>query len=279
MKHWVTVAGRVAGGLLAAAAGVAALGTLRWNRATTRAVARLDQPAAAPPAYQPEQLAGLPAPVARYFRFALAPGQLPVRRARLHEQGEFRTAPDAPWSPFTADHHVQTMPPGFVWDARIWLLPVLPVRVRDAYLGGAGAMQDAFAGVVPVVDEAGRPDLNAGALLRYLAEAVWYPTALLPGQGVRWSPLDEHRALATLTDGSTTVSLEFHFGAQGEVVRVYTPARFRDVNGHGVPTPWGGTFGGYARLGGMMRPQRGEVSWFLPEGEFAYWRGRLRSEP
>ena len=61
------------------------------------------------------------------------------------------------------------------------------------------------------------PELNSGALHRYLAEAVWYPTALLPQAGVQWSPIDEHSALATLTDNGETVSLEFRFNDAGEV--------------------------------------------------------------
>jgi hypothetical protein len=48
--------------------------------------------------------------------------------------------------------------------------------------------------------------------MRYLAEAVWLPTALLPVNGVRWSPIDENRALATLQgDDDVSVSLEFRF--------------------------------------------------------------------
>ena len=58
-------------------------------------------------------------------------------------------------------------------------------------------------------------------------------------------------------------------------MRVYTPARFREVNGEYVPTPWEGTFGDYERTGGFMVPKQGEVAWLLPEGRLAYWRGRV----
>src|SRR5207249_11032068 len=85
---------------------------------------------------------------------------------------------------------VSTDPPGFVWDAAIRVAPFLSVRVRDAYIRGAGSMQGRLAAVVTVVDQRDRPELNAGALQRYLAEAVWFPTALLPGQGVAWQAVD-----------------------------------------------------------------------------------------
>ncbi|AIZ64904.1 hypothetical protein PK28_00565 [Hymenobacter sp. DG25B] len=261
---------------LAGLTGAGVLGTRLWNRRTEQLVAQLagPLPGAGHQVFTMEELTGLPVPVANYFRFALQPGQALIRRARLRETGGFRAGTS--WSSFTAVHHVHTLPPGFVWDARIYMLPLLPVQIRDSYVAGSGAMQGRLAGLLPVVKESNRPDLDAGALLRYLAEAVWYPTALLPSQGVTWSALDNASALATLTDGHTTVSLQFYFGEQGEIVRCYTPARFRDVNGAGVPTPWGGTYHTYIQAAGMRVPQAGEVAWFLPEGPRAYWRGRLQ---
>lgn len=271
MKRWTKITGLLAASL----AGTGAVGTWLWNRRTKHLVAQLagPRPGVRHEVFTMEELTGLPLPVANYFRFVLQPGQALIRSARLRETGEFRSG--ATWSPFTAVHHVHTRPPGFVWDARIFMMPLLPVRVRDSYVAGAGAMRGQLAGLLPVVNESNRPDLDAGALFRYLAEAVWYPTALLPSQGVIWSALDDVSALATLTDGHTTVSLQFYFGEHGEIVRCYTPARFRDVNGQGVPTPWGGTYQAYKQVAGMRMPQAGEVAWFLPEGPLPYWRGRL----
>jgi hypothetical protein len=58
--------------------------------------------------------------------------------------------------------------------------------VRDTYLDAVGAMQGKLAGLIPVVDQSGRPELAAGALHRYLAEAAWFPTALLPSDRLAW---------------------------------------------------------------------------------------------
>ena len=117
--------------------------------------------------------------------------------------------------------------------------------------------------------------LAAGALHRYLAEAAWFPSALLPSQGVDWSAVDDTTARAILTRGGTTVSLDFRFGADGLVSSVYTPARFRDVGGRGVPTPWRGRFRRYEPRDGITIPLEGEVEWVLPEGPQPYWRGMI----
>jgi hypothetical protein len=171
--------------------------------------------------------------------------------------------------------HVSAYPPGFVWDASI-RMGAFPVRVRDGYLGGEGSVYAAVAALVPVADQRGTPELAAGALMRYLAEAPWLPTVLLPSDALTWAAVDDGTARATLIDGDVSVSLDFHFGPGGEIVRI-SGDRYRDVDGRGVLTPFEGLHGRYERRGGMMIPTEGEVAWLMPEGRHAYWRGRIAS--
>ncbi len=111
--------------------------------------------------------------------------------------------------------------------------------------------------------------------MRFLAEAAWYPTALLPGQGVRWEALDRRSARATLTDGATTVTMSFRFNDSGVIDTVTAEARGRTVGTKVIPTPWQGRFWNYQERGGMLVPLEGEVAWLLPEGAKPYWRGRI----
>ena len=219
------------------------------------------------------RLAGLPAPIARYFAFALSPGQRMIARAHLRFTGTFAAKPNA-WAPFTAEQDVRTGPPQFVWDARIAMMPLVPVRVRDSYVGGEGSMRATLAGLVPLVNQHGTPEMAAASLQRFLAEAVWYPTALLPGDAVSWLAIDHTSARVTLTDGPTTVVLDVTFGKRGEIETIST-MRYRDVKGTPVLTPWVGHHRDYERLGGMMIPTSGDVAWVLPKGPEPYWRGRL----
>jgi hypothetical protein len=276
MRHWLRIVA-IGGGGAAAATALAAIGALRWRRQTARTVARLGaHPPVGASSHSPSpSLPGtVPAPVARYLAFALAPGQAAIREARVRWRGEFRTRPDGRWSPFTARQLYRTRPPGFVWDAAIRMAPLLTVRVRDSYMDGEGAMRVAAASLVTVVDRRGTPELAASALARHLAEMVWLPTALVPGDGLVWTAVDDRTARATLTDGDVSASVDFHFGSLGEVVSV-SGERHRDVGGAGVLTPWRGRLWDYAYVHGMMVPRCGEVAWLLPDGPFAYWRGRL----
>ena len=260
----------LAGGLLVARA--------RWRAATRALVTRLHGASveASSSVHVASELDGLPAPVARYFRTILLDGQRLPRRARIEQRGTFAVKPSpAGWRPFTAVQQCTACPAGFVWDARIRLAPGMDFLVRDAFVEGAGSMRGTLLGLVSVVSVHDTPDIAAGALVRFLAEGAWLPTALLPSRGVRWAPLDASSARATLTSGGTTVSLDFHFGDDGLIERIYTAARVRAVGGTFVPTPWEGRWLEYAERGGLRVPVRGEVAWILPEGPLPYWRGEI----
>lgn len=266
-------------GLAGASLGLATrLGSARWNLKSSHLVDRIFQQHSGKrqKTVAFEGLDQLPTPVAGYFRHALKDGQPFIRFARVTWAGEFRTrkAEDT-WSPFKAMQYFSAQPPGFVWDASIHMGPLMNVRVRDAYVAGEGSMQAKILSLVPVVDERGKAELNAGALQRYLAEAVWFPTALLPVAGVQWSAIDDSRALATLTDSDTTVSLEFRFNDAGEITSVFTPGRYRAVNGKYELTPWEGHFRKYEERNCMRIPVEGDVEWQLQEGSFPYWKGHI----
>jgi hypothetical protein len=262
----------------ALAAGGAGLGAAewRWRSATAALVSRLQRDAIAGPEGAPA-LDALPPPVARYLRAVLPARPGGVRFARVEQRGEFlaRPGPNG-WRPFTAVEHFSARPAGFVWDARVRMAPGMTVRVRDSFVGGRGSMVASVMGVYPVVSVEGTPEIAAAALQRFLAEAVWIPTALLPGDGVSWSALDASSARATVTAGTTTVAVDFHFGADGLVVGIYTAARARDIGGgRSVSTPWQGRFSDYELLDGFRIPTRGEVEWLMPEGPAPYWRGEI----
>jgi hypothetical protein len=56
------------------------------------------------------------------------------------------------------------------------------VRVHYAYVTGEGILHVPLLGLFSLVDMRGGSDLAEGELMRFFAEAAWYPTALLPTQ-------------------------------------------------------------------------------------------------
>ncbi|MCC6930574.1 MAG: hypothetical protein IT359_16420 [Gemmatimonadaceae bacterium] len=277
----------VVGAILVASVIAVWFGERTWRRASDAAFAqvasRADSAARGDSAtrsgrarsFAPQSLDGLPAPVARYFRLVLIPGMRMVRLAYIDHAGDFALEPND-WKPFTSRQLYSTAPRAFVWDAAIRMFPLVPVRVRDAYRDGRGSTLGAIGGTVTMVDQAGTPALARAALLRYLAESAWLPTALLPSEGVQWTAIDDSTAQATVADAKVEVSMDVHFAPTGEIARI-TALRERDVNGTPVLTPWVGEFSHeLLSVGGMKIPVSAAVKWVLPEGEHVYWRGKVR---
>ncbi|HLM67534.1 MAG TPA: DUF6544 family protein [Longimicrobium sp.] len=261
--------GMLIGGCALAGAGFV-VGAAVWRAATARDVEELARVArvSGTPATGDE----LPAPVSRYFDFSLPRGRQRITAARVDWVGEFQMRPAAGWVPFTAVQYFVSGPPGFVWDAKIRMMPLVEVYVRDVYRNGRGTMLGRIGGLVPVVDEGGTPEIAQSALARWLGEAVWLPTALRSGAGVAWEAVDDSTAIASVTDGRVSASATFHFGSNGEIRRM-TALRYRDVEGKAVLTRFEGRYWDYARRNGVMVPLHAEVAWLLPEGRFPYWRG------
>lgn len=64
-----------------------------------------------------------------------------------------------------------------------------------------------------------------GEFMRYFAETAWYPTALLPSQGVRWQAVDSASAHATIVDGRIALILLFGFNDAGLISSVRAVSR------------------------------------------------------
>jgi hypothetical protein len=270
--------------LALAAAGLTALGSKQWAASTRVLTARLEggrlpaQPNN-PGRYDPREIEALPAPVQRFFRAALTPGQAMVAAATVEHTGSFNMADHgAPqWKAFASLQRVVVRRPGFLWDARIAIAPGMAVRVHDAYVQGQGLLHAAVLGLFSVasLQGEGADEIARGEFMRFFAEAAWYPTALLPSQGVRWEPVDDRSATATLADGPLAVTLLFTFDETGLMTSVRAESRGRRVGKDIQMAPWEGRWFNHQWRDGMTVPLSGEVAWLLPDGRQPYWRGTI----
>lgn len=249
-----------------------------WHARSQSLLAELTAPARAIEgmAFRLEVTEGLPAPARAYLARVLAPGQPAIVSARISHSGTFNMGSDEPqWRPFSSTQDVLVDGPGFLWNANVLMAPGMPARVHDAYVNGSAVLTARLFGLIPVMDAEDSPELAQGELMRFLAEAPWYPTALLPSETVTWTPIDDDSARVTLVDGDTSVSLEVRFGPDGLIESVRSEGRYRDVDGTQVLTPWEGWFWNYEERDGMLIPLDGEVAWLRQDGRWPYWRGHI----
>lgn len=264
--------------------GIAAVGATAWGQWSLDAMVRQEVEALARGAGEPpaerftyDMLDGLPEPVQRYFRAALAEGTPLIKQVHLKQVGYFRPDPQGDWKPFRADQWYSVEPPRFVWQASMDFAPLLPVIGRDKYWYGQSNMLMKVLGVVPVVD-ARSPELEVSALIRYVSEMMWFPTALLPSERVQWAPVDADSAQLTFRDGDLTTTGIYTFDAAGVPVRFESRERYRSVgSGFSRDPYWGvGSAPSFREVApGIKITTEGTAGWSLPEGEYEYIRVKI----
>src|SRR5450631_3704350 len=216
-----------------AAAGLSAYGSKWWaDRVRTLGrelqEGRIEEKrgSESPTRFDSRELEDLPTPVQRYFRAALTEGQPIIAAVTIEMTGTFNMSATAEqWKPFSSWQRVVTRRPGFMWNARISMRPGLAVRVVDSYIAGKGLLHAALLGLFTVAKVEGGGEIARGEFMRFFAEAAWYPTALLPSQGVLWEAVGEHSANASIVDGSLTVTLLFRFNDADLIDSVRADAR------------------------------------------------------
>jgi hypothetical protein len=265
--------------------GLCVVGAARWAalvRTHTRVLeaGRLDARGRlpSPTRFDARELEGLPAPAQRYFRAVLNYGQPVIAAATVAMTGTMNMSATADqWKPFTSRQRVVTRRPGFLWDAQVDMFPGMPAHVEDSYMAGQGRLLARMLGLFTVADSYGGGEIARGEFMRYFAESPWYPTALLPSQGVQWMAVDDRSALATISDGALALTLLFRFNDAGLIASVHANARGAGVGKDGVMAmlPWECTLSNYRKCDGMLIPQIGEAAWVRPEGRKAYFVGHV----
>ena len=135
------------------------------------------------------------------------------------------------------------------------------------------------AGIANVPEKAGRlqtgREMDQSSLLRWLSEAVMFPTALLPGEHLAWKPIDSKSAKAAVRNGELTASAIFYFDKRGTIRKVVTADKYRDFKGKPEKAVWIGYFHNYQRKSGILVPTQVGATWKLPRGNINYARFKL----
>ena len=265
--------------LVAGGAGLVAFGSSRWASATQAQLALLDAASVPAPAgqnklYDARELEGLPVPVQRYFRAVLKDGQPLIASATFELAGTINMSETGDnWKPFTSWQRAIVHRPGFVWNGSVTLFPGISAHVHDSYIAGVGRLHAAILGLFTAAEVQGNGEIARGELMRFFAEMAWYPSALLPSQGMHWEAVDDRSANATLVDGAVSLTLLFGFDEAGPITTVHAEARGASVGKDMVMLPWDCSLSNYELRHGMLVPTHGEVA----KGGKSYFVGDLTS--
>jgi hypothetical protein len=225
-----------------------------------------------------KDLAGLPEPVQRYFRYALNDGQEYIRSAKITASGQFRRPATPNWASFKTHSYIGTAPPALIFDAVMKQNAVVWFDVRDKYTHEKGDMYVNLFSGINVLNESDVRELNITTLLRWAGEAVLFPTALLPSQYVRWEPIDKDSAKLIITDGNNIGTYHVCFSEVGEIIRYESNDRYDRIDGifHQVGSIAYRSH--YREIDGIKVPTQFLVVRILPDGTHEeFWKGEVTS--
>lgn len=223
-----------------------------------------------------EMISSLPPLVQTWLHRSQVLGKEITTAAHLTQKGEMRTAKDGKWMPVEAEQWFTTEKPGFLWRANVSAAPGVSMPGRDLYQDGRSHMLIKVFGLVAVADARG-PDVDQGAMLRYLAEMCWFPSAALR-EYVRWKQLDSASAEATMSYGGVTASGIFRFTAEGDI-SAFEAKRYYFRKEGSTLEDWHVRIDpdGYREFEGVRIGARSSVSWKLEGEEFTWFRLEITS--
>lgn len=214
-------------------------------------------------------LEGLPPVVQKWMEQSQVVGKERIVAVRLKQKASMRIKEGGPWMPAGVQEYFRVDDPGFIWKARVNMAPLLYFAGKDKYEEGRGHMLIKFLSLVKVADARGK-EIDQGAMLRYLAETVWFPSAVLSNY-IKWEEVDANSARATMTYGGVTASGVFTFNQKGEVVN-FVARRYGDFNGRYLMKTWVINIREHKEFNGIKIPAAGEVIWKLETGDYNWYQ-------
>lgn len=147
-------------------------------------------------------------------------------RIRLNADIDGTPAAVQGWCDAEGESYIFPTLASYVWGAIIRMRPYpLWCDGTDTLQRGVASCRWRLCSAIPVASTTPSSTLNEAALVRYLAEAVWYPFVLVPGRyGVTWTPGDTpSEATATMvTPEGVRATCTFEFDQHADIVGVRT---------------------------------------------------------
>lgn len=212
-----------------------------------------------------DQITGLPKPVQRYFKHVLRNGQPYISYVSLLHDGQFKTGLDKDWTAIKGEQYFTVEKPGFIWKGT-----TSHFTARDMYIADKGRLIVSILSLYNVVDAQGE-SFNQGELLRWLAEGVWFPTNLLPGDRLKWTAIIENTAKLTFSYNGMFLYYIVTFDGEGLITQMETK-RYMEK---GRLETWIGKMAGYKEINGVFVPTNIEAIWRLEKGDFCYAKFRV----
>jgi len=199
------------------------------------------------------------------------------RVVRLTQSGEMWLKPGSKPLAFTARQTFAVAEVSFLWRARFRAMAGVSMQIIDYLVGRKAGLEGRLLGALALVHVTDSDAAFRGEAMRYLAELMWNPDALLFNTQLDWRVTDARTLAVATGEGARRCEVRLILNEAGDPVRAEADDRPRSDGRVFTACPWFGRGGDYRTIGGRRIPTRGEVGWIVNGVEFIYWRGRVES--
>ena len=217
-----------------------------------------------------DDIADLPAPVQRYFRYTRYIGQNKFSYAKAsYTDVNFSLGRDKPSIIMDYTHFNFSTKPARVAliDSSLYKIPFQGI---DSYHHGKGSMKGVLAKLIPVFNEQG-PSMDRSSLATFLSECLLFPTMALEDYVV-WESIDDLHARASMTYAGVSASGMFTFNETGEMLSFTTLDREAiGIDGTLGIVKWTAACDSYREIDGIMQPTNMQAIWNHDDGDFVYF--------
>jgi hypothetical protein len=198
------------------------------------------------------------------------------RIVRLSQSGEMWLKPGSKPITFTARQSIAVADVGFLWRPRFRMAGV-SLQIIDYLVGGEGGLEGRLLGALRVLRPTGGDAVYRGEAMRYLAELMWAPDAVLGNRQLDWRVVDRGTLAVATGAGPRRSEVRLILDKAGDPVRAEADDRPRLDAGVITPSAWFGRGADFHVVNGRRIPTRGEAGWIVDGVEFIYWRCRINS--
>lgn len=222
-----------------------------------------------------KDIATLPKPVQRYFRYCGYIGKVKMINAKIEfENVFFKRAPDNKWMRLNCYQYNSVSEPTRIVYMKNNILGIFPFEARDKCQNGKGNMLIKLLKLFTVADAKG-VEMDKSALVTVLSETFIIPTYALQDY-IKWEAVDDNNAKATLTYNDIKVSGTFNFNDIGEMISFYTEDRYyAEKDGTYKKIPWSIVVDDYIEKNGVKFPSEIKAIWHSEGGDFEYIKGKI----
>jgi len=223
--------------------------------------------------FQEEDIADLPAPVQRYFRYCGYIGKQKMSYIKIdYKDVDFLFSKDKPMIKIDYTQYDFVNEPNRIAyiDSSMY---GIPFEGLDSFVNGSGSMKGVLAKLFTLFDQTGNV-MDKSSLVTFLSEILLVPNAALQDY-IKWDEIDDLQAKATIFCCDISASGIFSFNEDGEMLSFVTDDRGAvATDGSSEMIKWSVVCDEYTEVNGIRRPTVFQAIWHYDDGDLVYFDGK-----